>query len=156
MSQLLRDLLDREAVVDAVTLLFLATDRKDWNAVRDRFTDTVHFDMTSVAGGDAMALPAEAIVSGWAVGLEPLVAVHHQAGNFRVRIDGDGADVFCYGVAWHYRPVASGRDTRAFIGSYDLHLVRAGADWKIDRFRFDCKFVEGNPDLEKEAARPIG
>lgn len=153
MSEHLRGLLDREAVVDAVTLLFLATDRKDWQAVRDRFEDTVHFDMTSVAGGEPVALPADAIVAGWATGLEPIHAVHHQAGNFRVRVDGEGADVFCYGIAWHFRPVVSGRDTRVFVGSYDLHLVRAGGDWKIDRFRFDCKFVEGNPDLEKEAER---
>ncbi len=153
MSQALRDLLDREAVIDSITLLFLATDRKDWAAVRDRFADSVHFDMTSLAGGEAVALPADAIVAGWSTGLEPIQAVHHQAGNYRVRVDGDGADAFCYGLAWHFRPVASGHDTRVFVGSYDLHLIRSGADWKIDRFRFDCKFVDGNPNLEKEPGR---
>jgi hypothetical protein len=38
-----------------------------------------------------------------------------------------------------------------FVGSYDFHLVRE-ATWKIDLFRFNCKFVDGNLELEKEPA----
>lgn len=76
-------------------------------------------------------------------------AIHHQAGNFRVTLRGDAADASCYAIAFHYRPNPSGRNTRTFVGSYDLGLRREGGRWRIDRFRFDAKFVDGNLELEK-------
>jgi hypothetical protein len=36
------------------------------------------------------------------------------------------------------------------VGSYDFHLVRAGGAWRIDLFRFNAKFVDGNLELERE------
>jgi hypothetical protein len=29
------------------------------------------------------------------------------------------------------------------------HLVRSQKDWKIDRFKFNLKFIDGNPNLEQ-------
>lgn len=34
------------------------------------------------------------------------------------------------------------------MGSYDFHLSKADDRWEIDRFRFNLKFIDGNPDLE--------
>ncbi len=62
---------------------------------------------------------------------------------------GDEADAFCYGIALHYRPNPSGRNTRTFVGTYDLGLRRDGERWRISRFRFGAKWVEGNLELEK-------
>jgi hypothetical protein len=53
-----------------------------------------------------------------------------------------------YGVAWHYRRTRSGQSTRTLAGSYGFHLVRHG-DWRIGRFRFNLKFIEGNTRLEQ-------
>ena len=137
-------------IVETVTALFIATDEKDWAAVRACFADHVLFDMSSLTGSPAATLAADAIVEGWKLGLEPIQALHHQVGNFRVSVSGNEADAFCYGIAYHYRPNVSGQNTRTFVGTYDAHLVR-GADggWLIDRFRFGVKFVEGNLQLEK-------
>jgi len=76
--------------------------------------------------------------------------VHHQIGNFRVSINGDEATVFCYGVAYHYRPVKTGNSVRRFVGSYDLGLRRVEGTWKIHSFRFNAKFVDGNLTLEQD------
>lgn len=76
-------------------------------------------------------------------------AIHHQAGNFLVDIKPHEATVFCYGVAWHYRPNKTNRNTRTFIGSYDIHLMKQDGEWKIDRFKFNLKFIDGNLELEK-------
>jgi len=73
----------------------------------------------------------------------------HQAGNFRVTVHDDTADAFCYGMASHYLPNPSGRNTRVFVGSYDFGLRRQDARWRIDRFRFNLKYVDGNLELEK-------
>ena len=43
----------------------------------------------------------------------------------------------------------SGRNTRTFVGTYELGLRRDGARWRISRFRFEAKYVEGNLELEE-------
>ena len=45
----------------------------------------------------------------------------------------------------------SGRDTRIFVGTYAMRLRKSGGAWRIYRFRYDLKFMDGNPDLEGEA-----
>jgi hypothetical protein len=145
----MHDLHDRQAVEDACTDLFLLTDSRDWAGVEACFAPEVHFDMTSLSGGQPVTLSPQQIAAAWKQGLELLEAVHHQAGNFRITVRGGEADAFCYGIAYHYRQTASGRNTRVFVGSYEFHLRRDGERWAIDRFRFNAKFVEGNLELER-------
>ncbi len=141
---------DKSAIVDVLVSLFVRTDQRDWPAVERCFDDSVLFDMTSLAGGEPAQLTPSQITSGWEEGLRPLEAIHHQAGNFIVQATGNEATAFCYAIAIHYRRVASGRNTRTFVGSYDFHLVRGDRSWKIDLFRFNLKFLEGNADLHAE------
>jgi hypothetical protein len=134
-------LYDRIAVQDAITELFLATDAKAWDRVKAVFATAVHFDMTSLAGGTPAEMTPDAIADAWAEGLGPVEAVHHQIGNHVVELDGDGATASCYGIATHYRPDEEKRLTY-FVGSYDFHLARSPDGWRIDRFRFNKKYVE--------------
>lgn len=136
----LKRLLDREAVVETVTRLFVDTDLRNWQAVAMLFTDAVHFDMTSLAGGEPSVLSGKQIAAGWRDGLAQVECVHHQAGNFLVDLEGDEATVFCYARAIHHTPGAE-KPVTTFVGSYDLHLVRQGARWRIDAFRYDSKAV---------------
>ena len=143
-------LVARQRVIDTITTLFLATDARDWRSVRACFAPDVLFDMTSLTGGEPQRLTPDAIVSAWEQGLRPIQAVHHQAGNFRVEIDGADARASCYGVAFHYLPKPSGNNIRVFVGSYDFLLRKEEGDsWVITLFRFTVKFVEGNLELEK-------
>lgn len=145
-------LLDREQVVACLTELFLATDRRDWAAVEACFAPAVRFDMSSVGGGPEATTAARDIAAGWRQGLSGVEHVHHQAGNFVVRVAGDEADAFCYGIAYHHRARADGRNTRVFVGSYDFRLARAtdgaGLAWRITAMRFTLKFLDGNAALE--------
>ena len=67
-----------------------------------------------------------------------------------MRPEADRADASCYAIALHYRPNAGGRNTRTFVGSYDFGLRRIGGRWRIDRFTFHAKWIEGNLELEKD------
>jgi hypothetical protein len=150
MEEIVRLLADRRAVVDTLVKLFVSTDERDWESVAGCFADRVLFDMTSLAGGEPASLSPAQITSGWAAGLEPLEAVHHQAGNFRVEVEGDEATASCYATASHYRKVPSGRNTRTLVGSYDFHLAREDGSWRIDLFRFNLKYLDGNLELDHE------
>jgi hypothetical protein len=144
----LESLLDRERIIDRVTALFVATDARDWATLEACFTTEVLFDMTSMTGGEARRVPSRQIVDGWRTGLAPIQAVHHQAGNFQVRVNGSRAAASCYGIAYHYLPKPSGRNTRVFVGSYDFELEKRDGDWRVAAFRFTLKFLDGNPNLE--------
>lgn len=143
-------LLAREAVIDTLTTLFVATDDRAWAAVRGVLAPEVHFDMTSLTGGEPETRTREAIADGWAHGLAPLEQVHHQIGNVRVHVDGRTADASCYGIAYHYRRHPSGRNTRVFVGHYDFRLQEDGGRWRITSMRFTARFVDGNATLERD------
>ncbi len=150
MTDSLTVLVVKDQVLDVVNKLFISTDRRDWPAVIGCFADTVLFDMTSMTGGEPQTTTPLQIVDGWSQGLRDLVAIHHQVGNFLVTSRDDEAEVFCYGIALHYLPTRSGRNTKRFVGSYDLHLKKQKEFWHIDRFRFNLKFIDGNMNPEWE------
>ena len=156
----LSDLADRELIIDRLTELFLATDRKDWAAVEACFAPEVRFDMSSVGAGAPTTKRPSEIADGWRTGLSGVEHVHHQIGNFVVQTNGDRADAFCYGIAYHYRARKDGRNTRVFVGSYDCELERdtdsPQSDWRISAMRFTLKFLDGNAALEgAESAEAI-
>ena len=144
-------LVEQHRIAEVINTLFVATDAREWERVRGCFAARVTFDMSS-AGGARAELSPEQIASGWEAGLAPIESIHHQVGNLSVRCSDTDATASCYGIAYHHRAVKSGRDTRVFVGSYDFHLGRVGGDWRIDLFRFNLKFIEGNRELDKEPA----
>lgn len=149
----LDELSDRAAVEDVIVKVFVATDQRDWQAVQACFAEAVLFDMTSLAGGEPTHLTPARITQAWEEGLAPIEALHHQIGNVQVNLDGNQASCACYGIALHHRKVASGRNTRTFVGTYDFHLTRDTSHrWHIDVFRFNLKFLEGNLELHAEEA----
>ncbi len=149
----MHQLKDQNDVIAAATRLFVCTDNRDWACVRDVFAPEVQFDMTSLGAPKAEKKTPQEIAGMWDQGLKALTAIHHQAGNFQATIKGNEADLFCYGIAYHYLPNPTNRNTRTFVGSYNFHLVRGDGTWKIDRFKFNLKFIDGNKDLEGSAKR---
>lgn len=141
-------LFEKDLVIEAVNRLFIKTDNKEWPEVKACFADEVLFDMTSLAGGEPATITSQAIVEAWYKGLKELKAIHHQAGNFVVKIKNEEAEVFCYGIASHYLPNKTNQNTRTFVGSYDFHLTKKDSRWRIDKFKFNLKYIDGNPNLE--------
>jgi hypothetical protein len=148
MDDKLTELTAKDEVIGAVNRLFMYTDRRDWERVKGCFADEVHFDVTSMVGGEPTMLTPDDIVAAWDEGLKHLDAIHHQAGNYLVDVAKNEATVFCYGTASHYLPNDTGDNTRTFIGSYDFHLKKDADAWRIDKFKFDLKYIDGNPNLE--------
>jgi hypothetical protein len=145
----IRDVVERERIAQVINRLFVGTDARDWEQVRACFAPQVAFDMTSLAGGTPARLSPSEITASWDSGLRFIDSLHHQTGNLAIQCRDREASASCYGIAYHYRRTASGRNTRVFVGSYEFRLV-LGEEWKIDLFRFNLKFIDGNPDLENE------
>ena len=143
-----RNLLDKQAAKETVTRLFVHTDNREWDKVRELFAPRVRFDMTSLVGGEPTEMTPQDIVDAWDTGLKPLKAIHHQTGNYLISLNPDGAEVFCYGIATHYLPNKTNQNIRTFVGSYDFHLIKIDDEWKIDQFTFNVKYLDGNLELE--------
>jgi SnoaL-like domain len=144
----IQSLPDREEIIRTVVELFVSTDQREWKKVESCFAETVTLDMTSLAGGEPLQQTGAQVAESWRIGLLPIDQVHHQVSNFFVKNSDYDATVFCYGIAYHYRAVSSEENTRTFVGSYDIHLVKRPDGWKIDLFRFNLKFITGNLHLE--------
>ena len=146
MSSIDQLLLELNAI-RCINLLFVHTDRKEWESVKNCFAAKVLFDMSSMGGGEPAYLSPQQIVDAWEEGLNEIDAIHHQSGNFLVDLEDDQATVYCYGIASHYKANVTGQNTRTFVGSYDFHLVLKDPAWKIDGFKFNLKYIEGNLQL---------
>lgn len=142
------DLLDRTRIIETINQLFIGTDNRDWNLVKSCFRPSVLFDMSSLGAGPAKQTTPDEIASAWEAGLKPLKAIHHQAGNHIVRILGNTAEAFCYGIATHYLPNKTNANTRTFVGSYDFELAKDADRWVIVKFKFNLKYIDGNLTLE--------
>ncbi len=147
MDQSLQCLLDREAVRDAVTELFLATDLRDWRRVEACFADEVLFDVPPVTGDQPTNWTPSQIVKMLQEAVRELQFLHHQIGNFTVQVDGDDADASCYCTASQYRENPTGNNTRTFICSFDFRLSKQDGSWRVNRYKLNLKYVDGNLEL---------
>ena len=148
MSTQYRMLIEKNKIIEVINRLFIGTDNRDWSQVKNCFSSEVLFDMSSIGGGDPVTLTSQQIVDSWEKGLKPIKSIHHQAGNYMVNINEGQADAFCYGIASHYLPNNTNQNTRIFVGSYNFHLTKEGQSWRIDQFKFNLKYIDGNPNLE--------
>lgn len=149
MADPIRTFTETQSVSRTIYDLFIGTDEGDWSKVASCFATKVLFDMSSLTGEEPQTIDSTQIVRAWESGLQHLEAVHHQVGNLRVDLGDGEATASCYGIAYHYLPNPTGQNTRVFVGSYDFHLSKPDDRWEIDRFRFNLKFIDGNPDLEE-------
>lgn len=137
----------REQIIETVHKLFIFTDSREWNKLQDEvFTESVFFDMSSL-GNEAKMSSAKSICETWEAGFAELTAVNHLAGNLLVSVKDEQADVFAYATATHYKSSATMGKTREFVGTYDLHFALTDKGWRIDKFKYNLKYMNGNLEL---------
>jgi hypothetical protein len=138
----------RDIIVEIVNKLFVYTDAREWDKLLSEvFTEEVDFDMSSI-GGEKLVTTAKNICTMWANGFKGIDAVNHLAGNYLISIKEDTATVFAYATATHFKNSATKGKTREFVGTYDIHLRNQKDGWRIDGFRYNLKYSNGNITLE--------
>lgn len=141
----------RQEIIQTVQRIFIHTDSRNWEEVKNQFSDQVLLDYTSMVGGSPSTHTPQAIVDSWKGLLPGFEHTQHDLSNFEVSIRRDEADVSHYGTAWHYLPNEEGGDVWKVVGTYDHHLVKRNERWKVDQMRFNLKFMDGNVDLPRFA-----
>lgn len=144
-SQMSRQKLADEAeirrLVDKIDNL---CDAKDWETLRDCFTDEVDADFTSLAGGEPARVSADDLIEDWKTNLFAEKKSFHQRGNHLIEIEGDRAEVFS--KAYAFNLLESGEVTRLweFWGNYTHMFVKTGTGWKCRAMRLDVIHQRGD------------
>ena len=137
-------LIDQNKVKYTINTLFIETDNKNWDAVKECFAGKVLVDMVSMGSIDKPELlTADQITENWSEGFGDIDILHHQAGNYKVTVNEDKAEVFCYGIATHYKENGFENKTKTFVGSYEFELRHILENWKISKMKFNLKFKSG-------------
>lgn len=137
---------DRLAIIDVITRMFVYCDQKRWDdLLAEVFTEQVDFD--GGFGGPVGVRPSADIVADWRAGLHDLDAIHHQSGNHLIELRGDTAQVHADSIAVHVNNSAANGTTRTFVGSYALAVIRGASGWRVAKFHYLLKVIEGNADL---------
>jgi hypothetical protein len=138
----------RDEIIEVVNKLFVYTDYQQWDKLQEEvFTPKIFFDMTSI-GGESKNIAAKEVCEMWRKGFEGLDAINHLSGNYLVTITNEAADVFAYATATYYKASATQGKTREFVGSYNLHLIKTTQGWRLDVFKYNLKYMNGNVDLQ--------
>jgi hypothetical protein len=144
-----KNLTDKQDITEVVNRLFIYTDYKEWDKLKALvFAPQVLMDMSSLSGAEADLISADDICDLWNEGFEGLDGIHHQAGHYVINVNENTADAYAYAVATHYKASATKGKTRSFTGSYNIDLVRTDSGWRINGFKYNFKFGDGNLSLE--------
>ena len=104
--------------------------------------------MTSLGAPNVEHWTPQRICDEWIDALRGLDAIHHQAGNYIIDINGSTANAKVYAITSHYKQVTLNGHIREFVGSYDFHFTKTGKAWKLDEFKFNLKYMTGNVELD--------
>ncbi|WP_207423369.1 nuclear transport factor 2 family protein [Desertivirga brevis] len=143
------DIANKLDITELVNRLFILKDYRDWERLKNQvFTEKVWFDMVSAGGEDPGEKSASEICELWDKTFQGVDGVHHQAGHYLIDIQGEEATVFAYVVATHFKETATKGKVRVFTGSYNIGLISTDDGWRVNSFKYNLKFIDGNILLE--------
>lgn len=143
----LRALHDHNEVLRICTQVAWLSDRRDWTALHGLLADEVHFDYTSLNGGEPLRLPGQAVVAGLRTVIDGLEATQHLVGSQVVTVTGDTARYTASFLATHILPNDRGEPVWTVGGRYLYTLARIRGEWRIDGITMTADWTTGNRDI---------
>ncbi|TPN88132.1 nuclear transport factor 2 family protein [Mesorhizobium sp. CU2] len=137
-------LADERAVIRIADAIDRAVDAQDWKLARSYFTDRVTADFSSLSGQPAANILSDDLIGAWAGNLKGSKTSLHLRTNHQVVLEAGAATVRSNGYAWN-RMEGNGDPLWEVWGTYEHHLIRSGAGWKVDGFTFRMTHERGNP-----------
>jgi SnoaL-like domain len=138
---------DRQAINELTSRLALQLDARDWDALEQLFTDPVHWDRTSLFGGEAETQSPAELVGGLRYALGGLDATHHLITNLVITLDGDQASGSANMVGTHLLANSSGDPIWTVGGRHDYRYERTAAGWRIASVIFTVQWGTGNMNI---------
>src|ERR1700719_78237 len=141
------ELEDRLAILELIGNLALLLDARDWNALERLFADPVHYDRTSLFGGQPETLSPAELMAGYRQALGNLDAVHHLITCHVISLDGDQATCAADMQGTHVLANASGGPMWTVGGRHDYQLTRTPGGWRVAGLTFTLQWANGNMNV---------
>jgi ketosteroid isomerase-like protein len=142
---------DEEQIRRVLGQVAAALDSRDWDALREHFTEDTH--AYGVRGVDALVAQTQAFLGG----VRPS---QHLLGTHRIEVTGDTARSRSYGRVHHVGTGPMAGSSYECLGEYDDHWVRTSDGWRISRRWFRIDIAIGDPAVLRPAdptpAEPSG
>jgi hypothetical protein len=138
---------DRLAILELTGNLALLLDARDWNALEGLFADTVHYDRTSLFGGEPETLTPGELVAGYRQALGGLDSLHHLITCQVITLDGDQATCAANMQGTHVFANTTGDSMWTVGGRHDYQLTRTADGWRIAGLTFTIQWATGNMNI---------
>jgi len=153
-----RALCDRAEITDAVVRMGWLLDRRDWDGLRELFTERVYTDYTALWGGTPQEGAVDDLLStsaqgSWRRTMDGLEATQHLITNVLVEVTGDEARATANVLGVHRLPNPHGSPLWTVGGTYDFGLARTVAGWRIRAITQGLSWVDGNQQILFRAAQ---
>lgn len=135
--------IDRAEIIDAVNIIGLGGDLRDWKLCRAAFADKVLTDYTSLNGGTPNTTQADTLIAGWQYFFsKTFKTTQHMITNHAVKVNANTATCTSHFQAHHvYLDGAKGSWT---LGGYYNHtLARINGSWKVTEMKMTWTWEQG-------------
>lgn len=129
-SPTLERIIDEREIRRVVDEIDNLCDRKQWEKLRQLFTDEIDADFTSLGGGEPSKISADDLINAWKTTLFAEKKSFHQRGNHRIKIKDGAAEVFSKGYAFNLLETGEAAGFWEVWGNYTHRLEKTENGWK--------------------------
>lgn len=138
---------EKQRIIDTITQMVTAADRKDWQGCLMAFTPEVLLDHDSGSGHPENVKSSD-MITGWEKTFAGFDSTWHSVTNYQIEINENHAVCKSYIHAIHCNfMVKRGANYYTEYGIYEHELVKMEKGWKISVIRYRMLNSEGNPSL---------
>lgn len=143
-TQPMNETTDRIAIIETANRIGILSDRRDWEAVKNCFTDQVEFDYTSLNGGEPTTIAAATQVQQWADFFSSTFkTTQHLIGSHAVTINGNTASAIAHFQA-HHTYLDANKTAWLLAGTYDYEFARSAHGWKVQKMKMTPLWETGD------------
>jgi hypothetical protein len=143
---------DRLALGELTARLALLLDARDWSGLEQLFTDPIHWDRTSLFGGEPETTTPAQLVGGLRYAMGGLDATSHLITCQVIDLDGDQATSSANMQGVHVLANTSGDSVWTVGGRHDYQFKRTPNGWRIASVTFTVQWATGNMNILTLAA----
>ena len=135
--------MDRTEITNVVNRIAILTDLRDWEGVRQCFTDRVTVDYTSLMGGQPESIAADALVQSWeSFFTSTFKTTQHLLGTQVITVPGDTATCLSQFQARHI-VLDPTKGVWTLGGHYSHDLANTAAGWRVRGIKLTWTWEEG-------------